>query len=391
MARVALIAGQAQSLVNFRGPLIDALLTQGHDVHAFGPTADADTLAWLGARGVTYRAIPLARTGLSPIGDAATLRALFTGFRDIRPDVVIAYTIKPVIYGMIAARLAGVPRRYAMITGLGYAFTDGVKSLKRRVARMAAMTLYRLALAQAHKVLFQNNDDLGEFHQLRLLSADTATGLVNGSGVDLARFTPQPLPDVPVFLMIGRLLADKGVVEYIQAARALRAARPDAHCVLLGARDGNPAAMPAGLLERAVADSVIDWRGEMQDVRPAIAESSVFVLPSYREGTPRSVLEAMAMGRPVITTDAPGCRETVSDGVNGILVPVRDTAALVRAMVRLSDSADLRARMGQAGLACARARYDAGVVARSVLEHFDLQVEIEAERPARAILGAVSA
>lgn len=389
MARVALIAGQAQSLVNFRGPLIDALLTQGHDVHAFGPAADAATLEWLGARGVTYCAVPLARTGLSPIGDAATLRALFTRFRGIRPDVVIAYTIKPVIYGMIAARLAGVPRRYAMITGLGYAFTDGAQSLKRRVARLAAMTLYRLGLAQAHKVLFQNGDDLGEFRQLGLLSASTPTGLVNGSGVDLARFTPQPLPDAPVFLMIGRLVADKGVVEYIQASRALRAARPAARCILVGARDCNPAAMPTGLLERAVADGVIDWRGEMPDVRPAIAESSVFVLPSYREGTPRSVLEAMAMGRPVITTDAPGCRETVSDGVNGILVPVRDTAALVRAMVLLCDDVGLRARMGQAGLACARARYDAGVVARSVLEHFDLQIGPELAEPVS--LGALSA
>lgn len=389
MARVALIAGQAQSLVNFRGPLIEALLAQGHVVHAMGPAADAATLEWLGARGVSYRPVPLERTGLSPIGDAATLWALFTGFRDIRPDAVIAYTIKPVIYGMIAARLAGVSRRYAMITGLGYAFTDGVQSLKRRVARMAAMALYRLGLAQAHKVLFQNGDDLGEFHRLGLLPASTPTGLVNGSGVDLARFAPQPLPDAPVFLMIGRLVADKGVVEYIQAARALRATRPDARCVLVGARDCNPAAMPAGLLERAVADGVIDWRGEMQDVRPAIAESSVYVLPSYREGTPRSVLEAMAMGRPVITTDAPGCRETVSDGVNGLLVPVRDTQALVRVMVWLGDSAELRARMGQAGLACARARYDAGVVARSVLEHFDLQIGPELAEP--AAMGAVSA
>lgn len=367
MARVVLIAGLAESLVNFRGPLIEALLAAGHQVAALGPEAQPATLAWLGARGVAYRTVPLARAGLSPGGDLATYRAIRAELSTLKPDAVIAYTIKPVVYGMLAARAAGVPHRHAMITGLGYAFTDGAASLKRRLVGLVARRLYRLGLGAAETVLFQNPDDLAVFQRLGLLPPAARIGIVNGSGVDTAAFMPAPLPDAPKLLMISRLVADKGVGEFLAAARIVKAQRPEAEFTLIGPADPNPAALPPGLLDAAVADGIVQYPGETADVRPALAEASIYVLPSYREGTPRSVLEAMAMGRAVITTDAPGCRETVQNGVNGLLVPVKDAAALAQAMLRLIDNPATRAEMGARGRAIAVTKYDAGEVARSVL------------------------
>lgn len=367
MARVVLIAGLAESLVNFRGPLIEALLAAGHQVAALGPEAQPATLAWLGARGVPYRPVPLARAGLSPTADLATWRAMRAELAVLKPDAVIAYTIKPVVYGMLAARAAGVPHRHAMITGLGYAFTDGATSLKRRLVGQVARRLYALGLRQAETVLFQNPDDLDVFRNLGLLPDSARIGIVNGSGVDTSQFAPAPLPETPSLLMISRLVADKGVGEFLAAARIVKARRPEATFTLVGPEDPNPAALPPGLMAAAIADGIVHYAGETNDVRPAIAGASIYVLPSYREGTPRSVLEAMAMGRAVITTDAPGCRETVQDGVNGLLVPVKDAQALAAAMLRLIDDAGLRAAMGARGREIAVTKYDAGAVARSVL------------------------
>ncbi len=373
MPRIAIIAGLSQSLVNFRGPLLDAMLQAGHEVHALAPEADAKTLDWLNRRGVAFHQIPLSRAGLSPRGDLATLRAIRRILGDVRPDIMMAYTIKPVIYGLIAARMAGVPRRYAMITGLGYAFTEGAASLKRTLVGHAARMLYSIGIRQAQAVAFQNLDDLAVFQRMGIVARSQKVGIVNGSGVDTAHFAEAPLPEKPVCLMIARLVADKGVGEFVAAAARIKRTHPEAAFVLVGPKDPNPASLPAGLVEDAIRDGVIDYRGEMADVRPAIAEASIYVLPSYREGTPRSVLEAMSMGRPVVTTDAPGCRETVTHGLNGLLVPVKAVDELEAALVRLIESPDLRSRMGRAGRSLAVSRYDADAVARSVLQLFEIR------------------
>jgi glycosyltransferase involved in cell wall biosynthesis len=372
VARIAIIVGLAHSLVNFRGPLIDALIAAGHSVVGLGPAAGPETLSWLAARGVIYHVIPLARASMSPTTDARTLNAMRSTLARVRADVVIAYTIKAVVYGLLAAKLAGVPRRYAMITGLGFAFTQGAGSLKRNIAAVAARGLYRLSLSQAHAVIFQNPDDLAVFRSLGLLGAHLTVGVVNGSGVDTARFAPAALPPGPHFLLIARLVADKGIGEYLAAARLVRELRPRATFALAGPEDPNPSVLPPGLLRQAIADGVVDYLGELDDVRPAINKASIYVLPSYREGTPRSVLEAMSMGRAVITTDAPGCRETVQDGVNGLLVPVKAVQELADAMVRLIDDPDQRARMGAAGRNMAVTKYRAEAVALSVLQLLQL-------------------
>lgn len=372
MARVVIIAGLASSLVNFRGPLLEALREAGHEVHAIAPAGDDKTLAWLRARAITFTSIDLERSSLSPAADIKVFMQLRSALAAIRPDVVITYTIKPVIYGTLAAALSGVKRRYAMITGLGYAFTNGERSLKRQLVNRIASGLYRLALKRVQVVLFQNPDDKQAFEQAGILATETRTVIVNGSGVDTDFFSPRPLPVAPHFLMIARLVADKGIGEYIAAARIVRTCNSDASFHLVGPLDPNPAAFDITALEQAVAEGNIIYHGEMADVRSAIADCSVFVLPSYREGTPRSVLEAMAMARPIVTSDAPGCRETVEHGKNGYLVPIKDVSGLAEAMARLASNPELRQVMGRASYALALSKYQARDVARSILLACDL-------------------
>ncbi|MDX5300418.1 MAG: glycosyltransferase family 4 protein, partial [Gammaproteobacteria bacterium] len=275
--------------------------------------------------------------------------------RRLRPTVTLPYTIKPVFYGTIAAWLAGVPHRYALVTGLGYAFTDRRGGLLTVIIR----TLYRFALGKAHRVFFQNPDDENLFRETGLLPVSVPSVVVNGSGVDAAAFAVATLPQGhPTFLMIGRLLGDKGVREYAEAARRIKARHPEVRFRLVGWIDTNPDAITQSELDAWVARGTLDFLGKLDDVRPAIADSTVYVLPSYREGIPRTVLEAMAMGRPIITTDAPGCRETVIDGDNGFLVPVKSIDALVEAMLNFIEDPGLAPRMGRRSREIAEEKYD---------------------------------
>lgn len=367
MPHVLVLASHAPSLVNFRGPLIAEMVRRGWRVTAAAPDFDGGTHAALVALGARPVDVPMARTGMNPLADLAYRKSLIALFRRERPDVLLAYTIKPVIWGLLAARAAGVGRSVALITGLGYAFTDGTGGgLKRMLAGVMAASLYRLALGRADRVLFQNPDDRDLFLERGLLRDRGQISVVDGSGVDLDHYRPAPLPDAPVFLMIGRLLGAKGVREYATAALALKARHPDARFQLVGWRDPGPDTVGEDELQGWI-DGGIEHLGRLDDVRPAIAAARVYVLPSYREGTPRSVLEAMAMGRPVITTDAPGCRETVEDGVNGLRVPPRDAGALEAAMERLILHPEQAAAMGEASLERVRARYDVHRVNAQIL------------------------
>jgi glycosyltransferase involved in cell wall biosynthesis len=364
-----LIASFPDSILHFRGPLLDALLARGLRVHVAAPGLGSGS-EWhdkLRARGVTVHDIQLRRTGMNPLADLRTLIELWRLMRKIRPDYVLAYTIKPVIYGSLAARFAGVPRRYALITGLGYAF-QGDGSQSRGLWRVLARRLYGLALRGVHKALFQNPDDEALFRTQGILPATTSSFVVNGSGVDVAAYAVAPLPTSPRFLLIARLLGDKGVREYAEAARHIRIKHPQIAFTLVGWIDENPDAIAQHELDAWLTDGVVEYAGRLSDVRPAIAASSVYVLPSYREGTPRTVLEAMAMGRAVITTDAPGCRETVVNGDNGFLVPVKSVSGLVAAMQHFIDDPALAGRMGGRSRAIAESKYDVHKVNQSMLE-----------------------
>lgn len=288
---------------------------------------------------------------------------------------VLGYTIKPVIYGTLAGWLARVPRRYALVTGLGYAFTGSRKGMLTGFIQR----LYCLALARAHKVFFQNPDDQALFRDAGILPAGKPTVVVNGSGVDVAAFEEQALPEgPPTFLMIGRLLGDKGVREYAEAAERVRSLHPEARFGLVGWIDENPDAIAQDELDAWIANGTVEFYGRLADVRPPIAACTVYVLPSYREGTPRTVLEAMAMGRPIITTDAPGCRETVVDGDNGFLVPVQSVDALVDAMLKFIEEPSLAQRMGRRSREVAEDNYDVHKVNTVMLREMGISASPEA-------------
>lgn len=370
MARVLFLAGNTRSLIANRGDLMRAMREAGHEVHALVP--EYDLLPEIEELGIPWRAVGLRRAGINPVADAASVRELARHIREIRPDKVFAYTIKPVVYGVPAARWAGVPEVYAMITGMGYLFTG--ETPKQRALRAVARRLYRYALRRTDAVFFQNPDDQALFAELGILDGAVRPVRVNGSGVHTERFPVAPLPaGPPVFLVIARLLEDKGIVEFVEAARRLKARYPAARFQVLGPHDpGLPHAVPAGMVEVWRSDPAVELLGHRTDVRPFLAASSVYVLPSYREGTPRSVLEAMSTGRPVVTTDAPGCRETVVEGENGFLVPPRTVEPLAAAMERFLEEPALIPAMGARSREIAEAKYDVAKVNAVILEAMGL-------------------
>lgn len=353
-----MIASYAESLLLFRGPLLSALKASGLRLHVAAPDLPLNhpLRERLVAKGLTVHTIPMRRTGTNPLADLITLVAIYRVIVRVRPRWVFSYTIKPVIYGTLAGWLAAVPHRFALITGLGYAFQgDGQRGKLRSVVQ----TLYSIALSRAHKVFFQNPDDKELFRSRGILSERIPSLIVSGSGVDVAEYAVAGPPVAPLrFLLIARLLGDKGVREYVAAASLIRLQYPTIGFDLVGWIDENPDSISQAELNRWIADGTVNFLGKLSDVRPAIAACSVYVLPSYREGTPRTVLEAMAMGRAIITTDAPGCRETVINGVNGFLVPVQSVDALFIAMKRFIDEPDLTVQMGAKSREIAVEKYD---------------------------------
>ncbi len=374
-ATVLVIGNQARTLVNFRGPLLQMLHERRFRVIAAAPSLskDLDSVDELARIGVTGRDISLSRMGLNAFSDLRSVASLLELMRLEKPQAVLCYTAKPVIFGTIAAALAGVPRRYALVTGLGYAFTVGGGPM-RAVVRAVLMRLYRLAFRRATKVFFQNHDDAALFRELGLLPPALPVVVVNGSGIDLRTFLPSPFPQGSLqFLLIARVLSAKGIREYAAAAERVRKTRPDVQFHLVGGIDSNPDAIPPDEVKRWHEAGTVVWHGEVSDVRRHLAACHVFVLPSYREGTPRSVLEAMAMGRPIVTTDAPGCRETVIEGENGFLVPPRTVEPLIEAMERFIDDPDLIARMGQRSREIAESKFDVDKINVQMLREMELK------------------
>lgn len=353
--KVLLLGVQLTSLVNFRGPLIRDLVAAGHEVVAVAPEPVEPALSQLQAIGALYREAPLARTGLNPVADLSVFLWLVRLFRQEKPDALLAFQAKAVIYGIPAAWFARILHRVAMIEGVGQGFIQTKGGLKRRIVRFLVPLLYRISLSFAQAIIFLNKDDEADFrahgivHRQRVLQ-------IPGIGVDLSHYAAQPLPPLPLtFLMIGRLIVDKGVREYLAAAQRVKALYPDVRFQLLGARDRSHVGIPVGEVE---AGGAVEYLGEVQDVRPILAGCHVFVLPSYREGMPRSTMEAMATARAVITTDVPGARETVMDQKNGRLVRARDTESLAAAMIALIQSPEQVQCMGQQSRVLAEQRYD---------------------------------
>lgn len=328
--RIVLSANSDWNIANFRSGLIRGLKEKGYAPVVIAPP---DPAAECRMRALDVERIPVAiqRAGMNPVTDLN----LFLNYRRLlkllRPAAFLGFTIKPNVYGSLAAASLGVPA-LPNVSGLGTAFIRG-GALEAFVTR-----LYRIGFRRAPVVFFQNEEDRGLFVERRIVSAEQGR-VLPGSGVDLDRFSPAPLPDgPPVFLLIGRLLRDKGVTEFVEAARMLRSTHPTARFQLLGPiDDGNRTSIGRSDIDSWVAEGVVEYLGTTDDVRPFIAAASAIVLPSYREGLPRSLLEGAAMARPLIATDAPGCRDVVEDGVNGYLCEAKDAASLAVAMRRFAE------------------------------------------------------
>lgn len=373
MARVLVLGSFAESLVNFRGALLRDFVSLGHKVYACAPNASKEIQDKLSQLGVEYRDVYLSRTGVNPVDDVRTFLSFYNLMRRTKPDIFLGYTIKPVVYGSLAARLTGVSGIFSIITGLGYAFS--CRNLRQRFVGAMVRVLYKISLNCNKKIYFQNPDDCNYFNQLRLLRREDQAVLINGSGVNVSDFKITPVPTDVSFLLIARLLKDKGIYEYVEAARIVKAKYPEIVFRLVGWIDENPDSIKKSDLNSWIVDGIIDYLGKLDDVRPALTASSVYVLPSYREGTPRTVLEAMAMGRPIVTTDAPGCRETVKEGENGFLVPLKDVNALACAMERFILQPELIEKMGRRSREIAIEKYDVHKVNAVIMKTMGLHSE----------------
>jgi glycosyltransferase involved in cell wall biosynthesis len=368
MAKIVIIASFAESLIKFRGHLIQDMIKHNQEVIACAPDAPDHIKEELNKMGATYCDIRLNRTGLNILQDFLLFINLVKFLKKQKPDVVLTYTIKPNIYGSLSSFFAGVPLVGAMITGLGHPFSES----SGKLFKFMVSFLYRVAITKKHVIFFQNQDDMELFLKRRIVKKNNRLVLINGSGVDLNHFPARKLPEEVSFLLVARLIKEKGIREYAAAAKILRRKYPAVRFRLVGPFTDDRFHISREELDRMVDDGHVEYVGPLKDVRTAIEESFVFVLPSYREGTPRSVLEAMAMSRPIITCNSAGCRETVVDGVNGYLVPTGDAEALADAMEKFFLQPSLGLEMGAASRRIAEEKYDVREVNRVILENLGL-------------------
>ena len=368
--KIALVGTVASVALCFRRDLIKAMVTRGDEVHVFAVDFDDKTrkaVYELGAIPVDYQ---LSRSGLNPINDLYRLVQLTIKLKKIKPDLVFSYFSKPVIFATLAAFFAGVKIRIAMLEGLGYLFTNqpsGV-SLKIKVLKAIQIFLYRLSFPFLNHLIFLNNDDVTDLVIKYRLKVERVT-VLGGIGLSLKDYPQSTAPSNPVvFLFIGRLLAEKGIKEFMTAAHSVKSIYPDSRFIVLGDADAsNPGSLANEFLTESIKHGVIEHPGHVENVIPYIQKSSVFVLPSYREGLPRSTQEAMVVGRAIITTDVPGCRDTVNPGLNGFLIPPWQSEALIEKMIFFIENREKITQMGEASAQIARKNFDADVVNAKLL------------------------
>lgn len=353
--KIAVLSSHTPSLFWFRMDMMKEFIAKGHSVVAVGNEKESDWKERFERNGIRYVAADVQRNGTNPLRDIKTLFSLIKILKTEKPDKVFSYQAKTIIYGNTAAWLVGVKSIFSLVAGIGSVFLAD-NFMSKTVARILVWQ-YRFALGKAEKIFFQNPDDIELFTSKRMAKPSKIV-IINGSGVNLERFKPLPMPDKTAFLCISRLICDKGVVEYLEAAKRIKNTYPDTEFYLVGPFDTNPSAISEKQLYEYVDAGAVKYFGEQADVVPYLNMCSVFILPSYREGTPKTVLEAMASGRAVITTDAPGCKETVTDGENGFLVPVRDVDALCNAILKFIKDPDLALDMGVKGRKIAEEKYD---------------------------------
>lgn len=357
--KILVVSPKNKTVFNFRGDLIKDMVSNGNEVYVIGPNEEfVDDIMALGVR--RFIQIPLVKDNTNIKDDYIYLKNLKKIMRDLKPDIVFTYTIKPVIYGSLAAKSCGIRKVYPMVTGLGRVYAS--EGIKTRIVRVITKILYKAAFKACPKVIFQNHDDAQEFVNRHYLSIDKCV-FVNGSGVNMKRFTRSELPDNPVFLMVSRIIKEKGIIDFADAARIVKKNVPQARFIVLGGYDKSIGALKEEDIRKYIDEGVIELPGEVKDPVEFYKSSSVFVLPSYyREGLPRTILEGMACGRPVITTDWTGCRDPIMDGVNGFLVPIKNPNALAEKMNCLATDRELALKMSDASYRICKEKYDVEIV-----------------------------
>ncbi|MCA1021058.1 glycosyltransferase family 4 protein [Halobacillus litoralis] len=363
--KIAVLSSHTSSLFWFRMDMMKDFIKKGHTVIALGSEPESEWKKVFEEYNIDYRQVYVERNSMNPLKDLKTLRSLINFMKMERPDRVFTYQAKTVVYGSVAAKINGISEVYSLIAGLGSIFRG--EGIKNKLVKAIMKFEYWTACKCSKKVFFQNNDDKNEFIRNGLIT-DEKTVIINGSGVDLEKFKPTQFPEKPSFLFIGRLIKDKGVMEYLKACKDIKENYPHVRFLLVGPFDSNPSALKPDELKPYIEDGFIEYYGEQSDVRPFISQSTSYILPSYHEGTPKTVLEAMAMGRSIITTDAPGCRETVVDGLNGYLVKIKDTKGLANKMEYLVANPEINKKMGQKSAEVAREKYDVKIVNQTIMQ-----------------------
>ena len=366
--KILVLSSHTPSLFWIRKDMMLSFIALGHEVVAVGNEPEDEWGPKFHEIGIKYLAANIQRNGTNPIRDLKTLSSLKKIIKRECPDKIFAYQAKTVIYGCLAAKSVGV-EIFPMIAGVGSVFLSD--SFKGRIVRFILKKEYKAALKYASKVFFQNSDDVELFEKLKILNHEKIV-MLRGSGVNLRVFIPEQLPLKTTFLFTGRLIKDKGVVEYLEAARIVKKNHSNVRFLLVGPFDSNPTSLKPEQIQEYVDEGIIEFFGEQTDVRPYLKQCSVFVLPSYREGTPKTVLEAMATGRAIITTDAPGCKETVRDGVNGYLVPVKDVSAIVDKMLLFINSPEKIQEMAQSGRKIAEEIFDVEKVNKVIIDTMNI-------------------
>ena len=373
--KIAIIGSTAYNLYNFRKDFIFACLEQGHQVYAFVSEYDdqwLDIIKNLGATPISYQ---LSRGGLNPLSDLYSIFQLINKIKEIQPDIVFSYSTKPIIYATLAAYKTNVPYIYGMIEGLGSPFTihKHGQSLKTKFIRFVQISLYRLAFPYLDKIIFLNREDPKDLvHRYNLPHKNNAIEVLGPIGLNLQEYayTKWDAEKNLSFIFIARLIAEKGIFEYLEAARIVKEKYPDITFKIIGGLDPeNPTGLKQEQLNQLIKTGIIEYAGFVKDVDQRIRESAVFVLPSYyREGVPRSTQEAMAIGRPVITTDVPGCNETVIDGVTGFLISKWDVNALVKKMIYFIEYPEQVNKMGYQGFLYAKKNFNADHINHRLLQ-----------------------
>lgn len=368
--KILVLSSHTPSLFWFRMEMMIAFLNKGAEVTAVGNEPECTWGPKFNSLGIKYRSIPVSRNGLNIFGDIKTFNALRKIIRIEHPDKIFTYQAKTIVYGILASHMENPSiLNYPLVAGLGSIFRGTTR--KSKILSIILSAQYKLAFRFSSKVIFQNHDDKNELLRRKLLKESQAE-IINGSGVNIEKFTVHPFPQTKAILYIGRLIRDKGILEYLELAKRIKHRHKDVRCLLVGPYDTNPSAITSKDLQPLIDSNIIEYFGEQSDVRPYINNCTVYILPSYHEGTPKSVLEAMASGRPVITTDAPGCRSTVIHGQNGFLAPVKDVDQLEQYVLKILRDPNLAIELGNAGRQIAVEKYDVNKVNASIVTILDL-------------------